>query len=68
MCSAALEAFGATWTLSDPIQHAESKEVGCWPCEPLDSLIGGVALPNRTTVWYGDGRTSYVLEIKKGTI
>ena len=42
MCSAALEAFGDARTLSDPIQHAKSEEVGCGPSEPLDSLIGDV--------------------------
>ena len=46
MCSAALEAFGAAWTLSAPIQHAKSEEVGCWPSEPLDSL-------NQLGVWEG---------------
>ena len=42
MCSAALEAFGATRTLFAPIQHAKSNEVGCLSSEPLDSLIGRV--------------------------
>ena len=42
VCSAALEAFGATWTLSALIQHVKSEKVGCWPSEPLDSLIGCV--------------------------
>ena len=51
-CSAALEAFGAAWTLSAPIQHAKSEEVGCWPSEPLDSLIDGV-LANQHGVWEG---------------
>ena len=40
--SAALEAFRAAWTLSAPIQHVKSEEVGCRPSEPLDSLIGCV--------------------------
>ena len=47
MCSAA---FQATQTLSAPIQHAKSEEVGCRPSEPLDSLIGGV-LANSRSVW-----------------
>ena len=38
VCSAALEAFGTTSTLSALIQHAQA-EVGCCP---LDSLIGCV--------------------------
>ena len=42
VCSAALEAFRAAWTLSIPIEHAKSEEVGCRPSEPLNSLIGGV--------------------------
>ena len=52
VCSAALEAFGAARTLSAPIQHAKSEKVGCWPSEPLDSLIGGV-LANQLGVWEG---------------
>ena len=52
MCSAALEAFGAARTLSAPIQHAKSEEVGCRTSEPLDSLIGGV-LANQRGVWEG---------------
>ena len=52
MCSAALEAFGATWTSSAPIQHAKSEEDGCQLSEPLDSLIGGV-LANQRGVWEG---------------
>ena len=52
MCSAASEAFGAAQTLSDPIQHAKSEEVGCRPPEPLDSLIDGV-LANQRGVWEG---------------
>ena len=44
MCSAALEAFGTTWTLSAPIHHVKS--------EPLDSLIGCV-LANQCSVWEG---------------
>ena len=39
-------------TLSAPIQHAKSEEVGCRPSEPLDSLIGGV-LANQHGVWEG---------------
>ena len=50
VCSAALEALGATRTLSAPIQHAKSEELGCRPCKPLDSLIGGV-LVNQRGVW-----------------
>ena len=42
VCSAALEAFGASGTFSAPIQHAKSEEIGCRPSEPLDSLIGCV--------------------------
>ena len=42
VCSAALEAVGATRTLSAPIQHAKSENVGCRPSEPLDSLTGCV--------------------------
>ena len=42
VCLVALEASGAVWTASAPIQHAKSKGVGCWPTEPLDSLIGCV--------------------------
>lgn len=30
------------WTLSAPMQHTKSEEVGCWPPEPLGSLIGCV--------------------------
>ena len=52
MCSAALEAFGAVQTLSAPIQHEKSEEVGCQPSEPLVSLIGGV-LANQCNVWEG---------------
>ena len=52
VCSAASEAFGAVRTLSDPIQHAKSEEVGCWPLEPLNSLIGGV-IANQCGVWEG---------------
>ena len=40
--SAASEAFGAARTLSAPIQHAKSEEVGRRTSEPLDSLIGCV--------------------------
>ena len=47
VCSAASEAFGAAQTLSDPIQHAKSEEVGCWPSEPLDTQIGGVLANQR---------------------
>ena len=43
MCSAALEAVG---------QHEKSEEVGCRPSEPLDTLIGGV-LVNQRSVWEG---------------
>ena len=50
MCSAALEAFGAAPTLSAPIQHAKSEEVGCQPSQPLDSLTGSV-LANQDGVW-----------------
>ena len=39
VCSAASEAFGATRTLSAPIQHAKSEEVGCRSPVPLDFLI-----------------------------
>ena len=52
VCSAALEAFGATRTLSAPIQHAKSEEVGCRPSEPLDSVIGGMQA-NQHSVWEG---------------
>ena len=52
MCSAVLEAFGATRTSSDPIQHAKAEEVGCRPSEPLDSLIG-VVLANQRGVLEG---------------
>ena len=52
MCSAASEAFGAARTLSAPIEHAKSEEVGRWTSEPLDSLIGGV-LVNKRSVWEG---------------
>ena len=58
MCSAASEAFGAARTLSAPIQHAKSEEVGCWPSEPLDSLIGGV-LANQHGVWEGWGELCF---------
>ena len=52
VCSAALEAFGATRMLSAPIQQAKSEEVGCRLSEPLDTLIGGV-LANQSCVWEG---------------
>ena len=39
MCSAALEASGTAWMLSAPIQLAKSENIGCWPSEPLDTLI-----------------------------
>ena len=52
MCSGASEAFGAARTLSDPIQHVKSEEVGCRMSEPLDSLIGGL-LANQRGVWEG---------------
>ena len=52
MCSAALEAFGAARTLSDPIQHVKSEEDGCRTSEPLDSLIDS-ALANQRGVWEG---------------
>ena len=52
VCSAVLEAFGAVRTLSDPIKHAKSEEVGCRPSQPLDTLIGGV-LVNQRGVWEG---------------
>ena len=52
MCSAALEAFVVTRTLSAPIQHAKSERVGCRLSEPLDSLIGGV-LANQRSVLKG---------------
>ena len=52
MCSAALEAFGATRTFSAPIQHAKSEKVGCQLSEPLDTLIGGV-LANQHGAWEG---------------
>ena len=42
MCSAALEAFGASRTLSASIQHAKSEEVGCRTSEPFDSVIMSV--------------------------
>ena len=32
----------AAWTVSAPIQLAKSDKVGCWPSEPLDTLIGCV--------------------------
>ena len=57
VCSAALESFRATWTLSAPIQHAKSEKVGCRLSEPLDSLIGcvtiliGGVLTNQHSVW-----------------
>ena len=50
VCSATFEAFGAARTLSAPIQHAKSEEVGCRPSEPLDSLIGDVLAIQRG-VW-----------------
>ena len=50
MCSAASEAFVAVRTLSAPIQYVKSEEVGCWPSEPLDSLIGDL-LENQCGVW-----------------
>ena len=63
MCSAALEAFGTAWTASAPTQHAKSENVGCWPSEPLDTLIGcvlavwpfwlAVVLANQRGVWEG---------------
>ena len=37
VCSAALEAFGAARTLSAPIQHAKSEEVGYRPSGPWDN-------------------------------
>ena len=40
VCSAALEVFRTAWTASAPIQHAKSESIGCWPSEPLDTLIG----------------------------
>ena len=49
VCSAALKAFTAARTLSDPIQHAKSEEVGCRLSVPLDSLIGCV-LANQSGV------------------
>ena len=52
MCSAALDAFGATRTLFAPIQQVKSAEVGFWPSETLDSLIGSV-LANQCGVWEG---------------
>ena len=33
VCSAVLEAFGATRMLSAPIQHAKSEEIGCRSCD-----------------------------------
>ena len=42
VCSALSEAFGASWMLSAPIEHAKSEEVGRRTSEPLDSLIGCV--------------------------
>ena len=36
---ALLETFGTTRMLSAPIQLAKSEKVGCWPSEPLDTLI-----------------------------
>ena len=42
VCSAVSEAFGTVRTASAPIQHAKSEKVGCWPSEPLDTLIGCV--------------------------
>ena len=38
--------------LSAAIQHVKSKEEGCRPSEPLNSLIGGV-LANQHGVWEG---------------
>ena len=52
VCSAVSEAFGAARTVSDPIQHAKSEEVGCQPSEPSDTLIGGL-LANQHGVWEG---------------
>ena len=60
VCSAALEAFGAARTLSAPIQHAKSEEVGCGSSEPLDSLIGGV-LANQRGVWEGQNTVCTLL-------
>ena len=48
MCSTALEASGTMWTLSASIHHVKSEEVGCRPSEPLDSLIGGVLVNQRS--------------------
>ena len=52
VCSAALEALGATQMLSAPIQHVKSEEVGCRMSEPPDTLIAGV-LVNQRGVWEG---------------
>ena len=61
VCSAALEAFGAARTLSAPIQHAKSEEVGYRPSGPWDNdwcvscmtILTGDMLATQRGVWEG---------------